>query len=73
MRSENGAFISAAEGASASRGISSDMAVDRDSGGCRNRAISALVQHAKATFEKNTCDTRLVAPISPSPEDLIHT
>lgn len=44
-----------------------------DRGGSRNRAISALVQHAKATFDENTRDTRLVAPISPSPQDLIQT
>ncbi|CAM9430043.1 unnamed protein product [Pylaiella littoralis] len=49
------------------------MAQDCDSKGSRDRAISALVQHAKGIFEKNTCATRLVAPISPSPQDLIHT
>lgn len=50
-----------------------NMALGRGNGSSRNRALSALVQHAKATFEQNICDTRLVAPISPSPQDLIHT
>eukprot|EP00903_Cladosiphon_okamuranus_P010069 g9541.t2 len=44
-----------------------------DRGESRNRAMSALVRHAKATFDENNRDTRLVAPISPSPEDLIQT
>lgn len=39
----------------------------------RSRAISALVQHAKAVFEERTDETALVAPISPSPAELIQT
>lgn len=39
----------------------------------RSRAISALVQHAKAVFEERTDETALVAPISPSPPELIQT
>lgn len=39
----------------------------------RSRAISALVQHAKAVFEECTDETALVAPISPSPAELIQT
>lgn len=39
----------------------------------RSRAISALVQHAKAVFEERTEETALVAPISPSPAELIQT
>lgn len=37
----------------------------------RGRAISALVRHAKTTFEKSTEESNLVAPISPSPPELI--
>ncbi|CAM9683332.1 unnamed protein product, partial [Hapterophycus canaliculatus] len=39
----------------------------------RKRAISALVKQAKATFVENTSGTSLVAPISPSPEELIQS
>lgn len=42
----------------------------------RSRAISALVQHARDTFEKRHEDTEtaaLVAPISPSPPALIQS
>lgn len=37
----------------------------------RSRAVSALVKHAKKTFEKCTEETNLVAPTSPSPPELI--
>ncbi|CAM9395550.1 unnamed protein product [Scytosiphon promiscuus] len=47
---------------------------DQTNHGCsQKRAISALVKHAKATFVKNTDGTGLVAPISPSPQELIHS
>ncbi|CAM9805567.1 unnamed protein product [Ascophyllum nodosum] len=44
-----------------------------DSGSKKSRALSALVQHARSTFREENEETKLVAPISPSPTEAVTT